>query len=285
MTMGIDETAESILSVTGPDATVQIIGDLRMALDPGDNANPGTATIQATLTADTHSTINVGGTVNIDNAGLVVELGDGFEPNGGESYTLINAGSVTGEFFKAFELPELTGDLNWDFNITSNEVVLFVTGGPAPVSGDFNADGVLSTDDLDSLNSMIAAGMSDAAFDLNGDGNVDLADQSDWLSQAATANGFAEPYLQGDTNLDGIVNASDLNAIGLSWQSDASNWTEGDLNADGVVNATDLNLIGLNWQQSIAAAGAEQAAVPEPSSIVLLASMLVGVALVRKKQR
>lgn len=283
MTMGFNENAESILSVTGPDASVQIIGDLRMALDPGDNVNPGAATIQATLTADTHSTINVGGTVNIDNAGLVIELGDGFEPNGGESYTLINAGSVTGDFFKQFELPELSGDLSWDFNITSSEVVLFVTGGPEPVSGDFNADGVLSTDDIDSLNTTIAAGTNDATFDLNGDGNVDLADQSDWLSQAATENGFAEPFLPGDTNLDGIVNANDLNSIGLNWQSEASNWTQGDLNADGVVNATDLNLIGLNWQQSIAAAGAEQAAVPEPSSSVLLASMLLGIGLLRKR--
>ena len=281
MTMGFDPGAESVLSLTGPDASVLVIGDLRMAVDPGDNVNPGKATIQAVLTADTHSTIEVGGSVNIDNAGLVVSFGEDYAPNGGESYTLITASSVNGEFFKEFELPELTGDLSWDFDISETEVVLLVTGGPAPTTGDFDADGELTVADIDILNSNIAAGSDEASFDINGDGLVDLGDQATWLSQAATENGFDQPYLAGDTNLDGVVNANDLNEIGLNWQQAASNWSQGDLNADGVVNATDLNVIGLNWQSSIAAA-AQTAAVPEPASWVLLLPVLVAFGVLRK---
>ncbi len=283
MTMGTSPDAESVLAVTGPDATVQVIGDLRMALDPGDNPNPGVATIQATLTADTHSTINVGGAVNLDSAGLVVELGPDYEPDGGESYTLINAGSLTGDFFKTFSLPELFGDLNWDFEITETDVILFVTGGPAPVSGDFDLDGLLTTADIDLLNSNIVSGENDATFDLNGDGNVDLTDQSDWLRLAGEENGLGGPFLAGDTNLDGTVNANDLNAIGLNWQENASAWTQGDLNADGIVNASDLNLIGVNWQKS--AAAASNAAVPEPSPIALLGFAAFGFASVRRRCR
>ena len=41
MTMGTLDTAESILKVRGPDATVMIGGDLRMALSDFDDENPG----------------------------------------------------------------------------------------------------------------------------------------------------------------------------------------------------------------------------------------------------
>ena len=37
------------------------------------------------------------------------------------------------------------------------------------------------------------------------------------LTAAAGANGFAQPYLLGDANLDGMVDAQDLNAVGQNW--------------------------------------------------------------------
>ena len=39
--------------------------------------------------------------------------------------------------------------------------------------------------------------------DLDDDGNVDDRDRDVWLSLAASRNGFAEPFLLGDSNLDG----------------------------------------------------------------------------------
>ena len=51
----------------------------------------------------------------------------------------------------------------------------------------------------------IVAGTNDSAFDLTGDSDVDINDRNQWLTDAATANGFAEPYSLGDANLDGTV--------------------------------------------------------------------------------
>lgn len=87
--------------------------------------------------------------------------------------------------------------------------------------------------------------------------------------------------IDGDINMDGKVDATDLNIIGLNWQMDGKTAEEGDLTGDGVVNAADLNIIGLNWQAGAAA----PAAVPEPSSSFLLSlAMLVGLSALRKRQ-
>ena len=60
--------------------------------------------------------------------------------------------------------------------------------------------------------------------------------------------------IRDSSNGDGVVNAIDLNQVGLNWQNSAcGGWSDGDFNGDGIVNATDLNFVGLNWQQVAAA--------------------------------
>ena len=57
--------------------------------------------------------------------------------------------------------------------------------------------------------------------------------------------------IPGDANLDGHVNAQDLNIVGTNWeQSGAFGWRDGDFNNDGRVDALDLNALGENWQRS-----------------------------------
>jgi hypothetical protein len=87
-------------------------------------------------------------------------------------------------------------------------------------------------------------------FDLSRDGTVDDVDLARWLSEAAFHNGFTEAYLPGDANLDGFVNAADLNALALNWRNSVSGWSVGDFNADSHVDAADLNLLALNWRRS-----------------------------------
>ena len=87
----------------------------------------------------------------------------------------------------------------------------------------------------------------------------------------------------GDANLDGKVDATDLNALALNWRSEGAAWSQGDLTGDRNVDASDLNALALNWQSGVASAAAAPAAVPEPSSITLL--LLGACSLVRRVGR
>jgi hypothetical protein len=146
--------------------------------------------------------------------------------------------------------------------------------------GDFDADGEYTTDDIDLLFAEIASGGS--SLDLTGDGVSDTADIAEWLVLAGQAKGFNGPIPPGDANLDGVVNAGDLNLVGVNWQiDDATSWSQGDFNADALVNASDLNALGVNWQASVQA-GPLANTVPEPTSLVMLLAAL-GICGLRRK--
>ncbi len=143
------------------------------------------------------------------------------------------------------------------------------------VNIDFNHDGMVDVADVDALVAEIVAGSNGGVFDLSGDEIVDGVDLTKWLTLAATHNDLTEPYLFGDTNLDGTVNSSDLNNLAINWRQSAAFWSAGDFNADGSVNATDLNDLALNWRRSITSAKFNEASVPEPSAFVLAIAGIV----------
>ena len=165
--------------------------------------------------------------------------------------------------------------------LPANSGLALVSSGVGDLNCDFDADGLCNVADIDALGKVIIAGTNNPDFDVTGDGFVDIADQDEWRAVAATENGFDEPYLKGDANLDGSVVVGDLNVLGTNWQSSPDLWSRGDFNADGFVDASDLNLLGINWQQSIPLAAAGEA-VPEPSSLALLA--LAGIALLMRRR-
>jgi hypothetical protein len=137
----------SMLSVRGPDATVEINGDLYMSFDPNlglENADP--STIKAVITGNTHTMIDVGDLAHIQYGNLAVEL-DGYSPVGGESYTLLSAGSITGTSFRATSLPMLPDGLSWDLDINATAVILSVMGSLPGLPGDFNGNGVVDAAD------------------------------------------------------------------------------------------------------------------------------------------
>ena len=127
-----------------------------------------------------------------------------------------------------------------------------------PLACDFDLDGVCNVDDIDAVFTGIKSG--NLSFDIDNNGVVDETDVSQWLEIAGNENA-GQPYLVGDANLDGIVNAEDLNALGNSWQESVTSWAAGDFNGDGLADSADLNSIGQNWQRSTAAP------VPEPSAL------------------
>jgi hypothetical protein len=167
-----------------------------------------------------------------------------------------------------------TSQLFVDGTISFGEIVV-------PTGCDFTGDMLCDTADLDLLTAEIAAGGNDSALDINGDGSISIDDLDEWLSQAATENGLSAPYLLGDANLDGTVNAGDLNDLGQRWLLNDSAWSHGDFTADGVINAADLNVLGQRWLQQVPAAAAS--AVPEPSALSLL--LLAALGLLRRSRR
>ena len=122
----------------------------------------------------------------------------------------------------------------------------------APV--DFDHDDQLNCADIDKLVSMIVNGTSPPEFDLTGDSFVDQVDVDVWLALAGLENLPSHTaYVPGDANLDGKVDATDLNVVGLNWRQDMTGWCSGDFVADGVVDAKDLNQLGINWQLDVSA--------------------------------
>lgn len=196
--------------------------------------------------------------------------------NSGEVSVAIPAGSQLRVRWEADTEVDADG---WVFGLDNVSLSLFGTGSQP---GDFNRDGILDTVDIDMLTAEIFAGTNDPAIDITGDGLVDDSDLTHWRSEAAADNRFSEAYLLGDSNLDGSVDAIDLNNLALNWQQDTTEWSGGNFVADGVVDSADLNALALNWQQSIPMASAVSAPVPEPSALWLT---LVGLAAVRMRAR
>ena len=175
---------------------------------------------------------------------------------------------LTGEYVAANPIGPVARNRDPGLFVTEFTVVT------EPVLCDFNGDRLCNGSDIDRLMTDAATGATDT--DLNGDGVVDDADRDEWLVLAGDKNGFSGPLFVGDSDLNGTVDAADLNALALSWREVDHKWTSGNFSVDGGpgVNAADLNALALNWRESVTLAGQ---AVPEPSTFggMLLALTLV----------
>jgi len=127
---GAADTSIGTLEVVGPDTKVQIGNNLSLAVDLDGIATPGKATFASTITGSKHSTVNVANIARIANGHLKVKL-NGYKPTGGESYTLIKAGSFDGQFLSTdTSEAALVAGLNWEVQYNTDSVVLKVTGTP-----------------------------------------------------------------------------------------------------------------------------------------------------------
>ena len=87
-------------------------------------------------------------------------------------------------------------------------------------------------------------------LDLVDNDTLDASDITEWLAQAATANGHGSPYLRGDTKFDRDVDITDFNALASHFDptgdGDPQNgpfWDEGNFDGDGDTDITDFNLL------------------------------------------
>ena len=115
-------------------------------------------------------------------------------------------------------------------------------------------------------------------YDLDGDGDVDEDDfiifielYVEWDNGVTMGNGT----YRGDFNLDGVVNATDLQRQRNGFGQQLG-WDDGNANCDLWVNATDLQILKANFGQSVAGT------VPEPLTTALLAA---GMAAILRRRR
>lgn len=101
-----------------------------------------------------------------------------------------------------------------------------------------------------------------------------MATLQGWAYQATPGQAIvAGAAIDGDANLDGIVDGADLNTVLSNYNQTGRTWSQGDFDGDGAVNGVDYNIVLSNYNQS---AGLS-AAVPEPGTLGMLALGAVGV--------
>ena len=91
--------------------------------------------------------------------------------------------------------------------------------------------------------------------------------------------------IPGDANNDGKVDGSDVTILAGNWQKGVNDgltadWSEGDFNGDGKVDGSDVTILAGNWQYGVDAAAAS---VPEPSTFVLLISLIGVIAWFKRR--
>jgi hypothetical protein len=108
---------------------------------------------------------------------LVVAASDGFDPELGDEFAIVEAAAVVGQFDQ-LELPELAAGQMWQVQYSASSVSLRVI-----VAGDYNADGVVDAADYSVWRDALGTATSQlTGADGNGDGEVNAADYVVWRS-------------------------------------------------------------------------------------------------------
>ena len=154
-----------------------------------------------------------------------------------------------------------------------NDAVNWSAGPPTPgrvgeaPGGDFDANGIIDTADINLLFEQLRADAPDLGFDLTGDGQVDATDRDRLVLEI-----LGTTY--GDANLDRVFDSSDLlQVLQTAKYEDGvpgnSTWEDGDWDGDGEFTSGDL-VLAFQTQSMIV----PPAAIPSPSVDAAFASMV-----------
>jgi hypothetical protein len=91
-----------------------------------------------------------------------------------------------------------------------------------------------------------AAALSKGAY------GVGFADGADGIVRGLSSGQIELKYtLNGDANLDGMVNGADFNILAANFNRSVTGWDQGDFNYDGLVNGADFLDLAANFNQGI----------------------------------
>ncbi|MCA9216573.1 MAG: PEP-CTERM sorting domain-containing protein [Planctomycetales bacterium] len=143
---------------------------------------------------------------------------------------------------------------------------------------DLDGNGECNAADIDALTAAITGGENSSKFDINGDGSVNNADRTQLIEVEFNT------YF-GDSNLDLQFSSSDFVSVFSAAKYEtgqSAGWAEGDWNGDGQFNSTDF-VVAFSSNAYEKGPRPAAAAVPEPSSIVLIVLAIGGLALGRRR--
>jgi hypothetical protein len=234
--------------------------------------------------------LNSTGPITLSNSAtrLEAKILPGFVPAAGDIFKVLTTTDTLTGTFGSVILPSLIPhfSLTWKpVQYTARDVILEVLSvAPFVADADFNNDGLFNCTDVDALVGDIAAGSNGPLFDLTGDGLVNRADLTNWLAAAGNVNlPNQNSYLDGDANLDGVVDGSDFGIWNSNKFTSVARWCSGDLNADGVVDGSDFGI----WNSRKFTSSDGSSIIPEPAvaGIACWCLVLAGLRNLRRASR
>lgn len=141
----------------------------------------------------------------------------------------------------------------------------------APVSGDFDNDGAITVDDVNTLSQAVVDLSVDEQFDINMDGIVESADVDALLSLAGKLNG--------DANFDGAVEFGDFLVLAKNFRTSNRFWSEGDFNSSGSVEFGDFLVMATNFGKRAATISS----VPEPTLGGAMIGVMIAICVLERR--